>query len=106
MPYHTVSWIATLPQQYKAYLQFKVTQPKCNEGHTRIDLMTQESEMAHISITENDKLDGTLVGESFYLNMSNCEPETGSFGALTTIVLQKRSCKQLPLQAINMHKTF
>lgn len=35
--------------------------------------------------------DKLLVPHSFYLNMSNCVPEQGEFGAVTQIILQKKS---------------
>ncbi|XP_006810182.2 CUB domain-containing protein 1-like, partial [Neolamprologus brichardi] len=89
--YRTLSWIVTLPNQYKAQLNFNVTQPQCKEGHTGIDVRTIENRELKLSITENDPpVVEQLVGESFYLNMSNCEPETRQFSALTTINLQRK----------------
>uniref|UniRef100_A0A3Q4HK69 CUB domain containing protein 1a n=1 Tax=Neolamprologus brichardi TaxID=32507 RepID=A0A3Q4HK69_NEOBR len=81
--YRTLSWIVTLPNQYKAQLNFNVTQPQCKEGHTGIDVRTIENRELKLSITENDPpVVEQLVGESFYLNMSNCEPETRQFSCL------------------------
>ncbi|XP_005754468.1 CUB domain-containing protein 1 [Pundamilia nyererei] len=89
--YRTLSWIVTLPNQYKAQLNFNVTQPQCKEGHTGIDVRTIENRELKLSISENDpSVVEQLVGESFYLNMSNCEPETRQFSALTTINLQRK----------------
>lgn len=89
--YRTLSWIVMLPDQYKAQLNFNVTQPKCKEGHTGIDVRTIENRKLKLSITEYDSpVVEQLVGESFYLNMSNCEPETGQFSVLTTISLQRK----------------
>lgn len=104
--YRTLSWIITLPNQYKAQLNFNVTQPQCKEGHTGIDVRTIENRELKLSISENDPLVvEQLVGESFYLNMSNCEPETRQFSALTTINLQRKQSKQLSLLHIHIHKT-
>uniref|UniRef100_A0A669DDL7 CUB domain containing protein 1a n=1 Tax=Oreochromis niloticus TaxID=8128 RepID=A0A669DDL7_ORENI len=86
--YRTLSWIVMLPDQYKAQLNFNVTQPKCKEGHTGIDVRTIGNEQPKLSFKEQDpQVVEKLVGESFYLNMSNCEPETGQFSVLTIIML-------------------
>lgn len=48
-----------------------------------------------LSVREDDQLTKMLsVPKSFYLNMSNCVPEEGSFRVLTKIVLQKTSSKE------------
>lgn len=89
--YRTLSWIVMLPDQYKAQLNFNVTQPKCKEGHTGIDVRTIGNEQPKLSFKEQGpQVVEKLVGESFYLNMSNCEPETGQFSVLTTINLQRK----------------
>lgn len=89
--YRTLSWIVMLPDQYKAQLNFNVTQPKCKEGHTGIDVRTIGNEQPKLSFKEQDpQVVEKLVGESFYLNMSNCEPETGQFSVLTIISLQRK----------------
>lgn len=94
----TLSWIVMLPDQYKAQLNFNVTQPKCKEGHTGIDVRTIGNAQLKLSFKEQDpQVLEKLVGESFYLNMSNCEPETGQFSVLTTISLQRKQSKQLSL---------
>lgn len=92
-PFSTVSWIVTFPSQYKAQLRFaNVSQPKCAETHTfiRVKELNQEAEL--ISRSENEEpIEDLAVPRSFYLNMSNCEPETGRFAAMTQIVLQKKT---------------
>ncbi|XP_030004103.1 CUB domain-containing protein 1 [Sphaeramia orbicularis] len=89
----TVSWIVTVPNQYQALMQFvNVSQPKCNDRHTamKVKMLGYEEEMMsrREDETPEDKL---IVPYSFYLNMSNCIPEEGDFGAVTKINLQKKS---------------
>lgn len=95
-PSSTISWIVTLPSQYQADLQFvNFSQPKCNDRHTsiKVKLLNQEEEI--MSRREDEQIEGNLlVPNSFYLNMSNCIPEEGQFGAITKIVLQKKTSKQ------------
>lgn len=94
--FSTISWLVDLPSQYKADLQFvNVSQPKCRDGHTaiKVHVMGQKEEM--ISRNENEPKPGMLsVPYSFYVNMSNCIPEEGEFGAVTKIVLQKNNSKK------------
>lgn len=91
--FSTVSWIVTLPSQYKAALQFvNISQPKCNDRHTsiKVKMLGQEEEI--MSRREDEQAeDQLMVPQSFYLNMSNCIPEEGQFGAVTQIALQKNS---------------
>lgn len=95
-PFSTVSWIVTLPSQYQANMQFvNVSQPKCKDRHTsiKVKMLGQEEEI--LSRREDEPAeDKLMVPQSFYLNMSNCIPEEGHFGAVTKIVLQKKSSKQ------------
>uniref|UniRef100_A0A3Q3WW93 Uncharacterized protein n=1 Tax=Mola mola TaxID=94237 RepID=A0A3Q3WW93_MOLML len=89
----TVSWIVTLPSQYRADVHFvNISQPKCNDRHTaiKVKLLGQEEEI--MSRREDEQAEDRLqVPQSFYLNMSNCVPEEGQFGAVTKIVLQKKT---------------
>ncbi|XP_070767948.1 CUB domain-containing protein 1-like [Enoplosus armatus] len=89
--YSTVSWIVSVPARMDAHLMFaNLSQPKCSNRHTNIrvqrvgrpeeDYSRREDEMAKSEIT---------VSESFYLNMSNCMPESGDFSVITKITLQK-----------------
>lgn len=95
----TVSWIVTLPSQYRADVHFvNISQPKCNDRHTaiKVKLLGQEEEI--MSRREDEQAEDRLqVPQSFYLNMSNCVPEEGQFGAVTKIVLQKKTSKQAEL---------
>lgn len=72
-----------------------LSQPKCRALHTNIkvqqiglreeDYSRREDEQAASEIT---------VADSFYLNMSNCEPERGLFSVITKITLQKSLSKR------------
>lgn len=92
-PSSTVSWIVTLPSQYQAHMHFvNISQPKCKDRHTaiKVQMLGQEEEI--MSRREDEQAeDKLLVPQSFYLNMSNCVPEEGEFGAVTKIVLQKKT---------------
>uniref|UniRef100_A0A3Q2YQT0 CUB domain containing protein 1a n=1 Tax=Hippocampus comes TaxID=109280 RepID=A0A3Q2YQT0_HIPCM len=92
-PSSTVSWIVSLPSGYKAQVQFvNVSQPKCNDRHTAIKVKTLDSEEELLTRREDEKTDDKLlVPHSFYLNMSNCIPESGNFGAVTKIVLEPKT---------------
>uniref|UniRef100_A0A3B4BM58 CUB domain containing protein 1a n=1 Tax=Periophthalmus magnuspinnatus TaxID=409849 RepID=A0A3B4BM58_9GOBI len=85
----TVSWIMTLPRNYQALLHFpNVSQPKCADRHTSITVQMLGYEEELMSRREDETMDEKLiVPYSFYLNMSNCVPEEGDFGAVTKIVL-------------------
>lgn len=97
-PSSTVSWIVTLPSQYKANVRFaNVSQPKCKDRHTaiKVKMLGQEEEI--LSRREDEQAEDLLVPHSFYLNMSNCIPEEGEFAAMTQIALQKKTSKQARL---------
>lgn len=95
----TVSWILTLPGDYQALLNFpNVSQPKCADRHTsiRVKMLGDEEEL--MSRREDEAVDDKLtVSHSFYLNMSNCVPEKGDFGAVAKVVLQKKKNNLLPI---------
>ncbi|XP_071356553.1 CUB domain-containing protein 1 [Trachinotus anak] len=92
-PFSTVSWIVTVPSQYQAHVQFaNISQPKCLERHTAITVKMLGYEEELMSRREDEQAEDKLVvPHSFYLNMSNCIPEEGHFGAVTKIILQKRT---------------
>ncbi|XP_068432185.1 CUB domain-containing protein 1 [Clinocottus analis] len=92
-PSSTVSWIVTVPSQYEAHMQFvNLSQPKCLDRHTAIKVRMLGDQEEMISRREDEVAEDKLtVPRSFYLNMSNCIPEEGIFGAMTNIVLQKKS---------------
>lgn len=98
-PSSTVSWIVTVPSQYEAHVHFvNLSQPKCKDRHTSITVKMLGDEEELMSRREDEQAEDTLrVPRSFYLNMSNCIPEERGFGAMTNIVLQKKSCKQAGL---------
>ncbi|XP_063755816.1 CUB domain-containing protein 1 [Eleginops maclovinus] len=92
-PMSTVAWIVTVPSQYEAHVHFvNISQPKCKDRHTSIKVRMLGAEEEMMSRREDEQAEDKLtVPQSFYLNMSNCVPEEGHFGALTKIVLQKKS---------------
>lgn len=89
----TVSWIVTLPRNYQALLHFtNISQPKCARRHTNIHVKMLGYVEELMTRNENEAMDDKLtVPYSFYLNMSNCEPEAGDFGVVAKIILQKKS---------------
>ncbi|XP_068189600.1 CUB domain-containing protein 1 [Antennarius striatus] len=91
--FSTVSWIVSLPGQYQAQMEFvNISQPKCKDRHTslKVRMLGQEEEI--LSRREDEEAEDKLVvPQSFYLNMSNCVPEEGQFGAVTRIDLQKKT---------------
>ncbi|XP_077600136.1 CUB domain-containing protein 1 [Stigmatopora nigra] len=92
-PGSTVSWIVSVPSQCQAGVHFvNVSQPKCNDRHTAIKVKMLDSEEELLSRREDEKMDDKLlVPRNFYLNMSNCIPEDGHFGAVTQIVLEQKN---------------
>ncbi|XP_034017126.1 CUB domain-containing protein 1 [Thalassophryne amazonica] len=97
--FSTVSWLVTLPSQYEADMTFvNVSQPKCSQPHTIMKVQTLGSEEEMLSRREDeDVVDKLLVPDSFYLNVSNCNPEEGHFGVLTKVILQKKSSHLLAI---------
>uniref|UniRef100_A0A3B4CEX9 CUB domain containing protein 1a n=1 Tax=Pygocentrus nattereri TaxID=42514 RepID=A0A3B4CEX9_PYGNA len=94
----TISWIVTIPEEYSAELLFiNVSQPRCERSHTRVaiqEMGSSEEQSFREDEQYNDKYD---IQSSFYLNMSNCEPEHGTFTALSKISLQKKTRKLLSI---------
>ncbi|XP_061838784.1 CUB domain-containing protein 1 isoform X2 [Nerophis lumbriciformis] len=92
-PASTVSWVVALPSGYQAHVQFvNVSQPKCADRHTCIKVKMLDSEEEMLSRREDEKTDDKLLlPRSFYVNMSNCIPEDGNFGAVTQIVLERKT---------------
>ncbi|XP_029298643.1 CUB domain-containing protein 1 [Cottoperca gobio] len=92
-PSSTVAWIVTVPSQYQAHVHFvNISQPKCNDRHTAIKVRMLGDDEEMLSRREDEQAEDKLtVPRSFYLNMSNCIPEERNFGAVTKIVLQKKS---------------
>lgn len=89
-PFSTIAWIVEMPSQYKALLQFNVSQPKCADRHTAIKVKMLGYEEEMMSRREDEEAEDLPVPNSFYLNMSNCIPEEGNFSAVTKITLEKK----------------
>ncbi|CAN9513940.1 unnamed protein product [Ophioblennius macclurei] len=89
--YSTVSWIVSVPPKMEAHLMFaNVSQPKCSNRHTNIRVQRVGSREEDYSRREDEEAEPEItVPESFYLNMSNCQPERGNFSVITKITLQK-----------------
>ncbi|KAK7898514.1 hypothetical protein WMY93_019367 [Mugilogobius chulae] len=91
-PTSTVSWIMSVPSNYEALLNFpNVSQPKCAERHTcvKVQMLGHEEEL--MSRREDEEIEKLTIPQSFYLNVSNCEPEEGEFGVVAEVTLQKKS---------------
>lgn len=71
-----------------------LTQPKCSNRHTNIRVQRTGSKEDDYSRREDEKAEDVTVSESFYLNMSNCEPERGDFSVITKITLTKSTSKR------------
>ncbi|KAL7382244.1 hypothetical protein ABVT39_019415 [Epinephelus coioides] len=91
-PSSTVSWIVSLPSQYKALLQFvNISQPKCASWHKAIKVKMLGYEEELMIRREDKEAENKLeVPHSFYLKMFGCAPGENQFGAVTKIVLQKK----------------
>lgn len=100
--YSTVSWIVSVPERMEAHLMFaNVSQPKCNLRHTNIKVQRIGSREEDYSRREDEEADSEIVvSESFYLNISNCMPESGGFSVITKITLQKSISKWTFIRAI------
>lgn len=91
-PSSTLSWIVNVPSGYKAHLQFNSSRPKCKNHHAYIKVKKLGEEEEIYSRREDEqKEEELIVDKSFFLNMSNCIPESEHFATLTKIVLQKKS---------------
>ncbi|KAL2084864.1 hypothetical protein ACEWY4_020382 [Coilia grayii] len=98
-PYSTASWITHFPEKLDAHLTFtKVSQPKCAHRHTSIQVQTLGSQEEMYSRQEDEEGDSEItIHESFYLNMSNCHPERGSFSAMWETKLKRHRRVILPI---------
>ncbi len=84
----------------EAQLMFaNLSQPKCSNRHTNIRVQRVGRPEEDYSRREDEEAESQItVSESFYLNMSNCMPETGDFSVVTKITLQKSISKRTFLQ--------
>ncbi|XDV33790.1 hypothetical protein PO909_004066 [Leuciscus waleckii] len=92
-PSSSVTWIISVPQEHKAELQFtNVSKPVCDSGHTEIAIRPLDSQGQTQSWREDQSFANTIIQQqSFYLNMSNCEPKSGRFAVLSKVTLQKET---------------
>ncbi|XP_040021972.2 CUB domain-containing protein 1a [Gasterosteus aculeatus] len=88
--YSTVSWIVSVPPKRDAHLVFtNLSQPKCSNRHTNIRVQRVGCLEEEYSRREDEEAESKIaVSGSFYLNMSNCMPETGHFGVITMVTLE------------------
>ncbi|XP_026149675.1 CUB domain-containing protein 1-like isoform X2 [Mastacembelus armatus] len=91
--FSTVSWIVSVPPNMEAVLTFtNLSQPKCRNHHTNINVQKMNHAEEDYSRREDQEAKNEItVAENFYLNMSNCNPEKGSFSVITRITLQNRN---------------
>ncbi|XP_067281906.1 CUB domain-containing protein 1 [Pseudorasbora parva] len=89
----SVTWIVSVPQEHKAELQFPdVSKLTCDSGHTEVAIRPLDSQGQMQSWREDQNFNDTIIQhQSFYLNMSNCEPKSGYFAVLSKITLQKEA---------------
>lgn len=93
----TVSWLITVPEEHSAELLFiNISQPNCRQSHATVTVQELGSSQEW-GFREDEKIDKYSTQNSFYLNMSNCEPERGNFAVLTKISLQKKTRKLLSI---------
>uniref|UniRef100_A0A3Q3NNH3 CUB domain containing protein 1a n=1 Tax=Mastacembelus armatus TaxID=205130 RepID=A0A3Q3NNH3_9TELE len=90
--FSTVSWIVSVPPNMEAVLTFtNLSQPKCRNHHTNINVQKMNHAEEDYSRREDQEAKNEItVAENFYLNMSNCNPEKGSFSVITRITLKKK----------------
>ncbi|XP_043073699.1 CUB domain-containing protein 1 [Puntigrus tetrazona] len=96
-PSSSAAWVVYVPEEYKAELLFSnVSKPKCDSGHTEISIGPLDSQGQTQSWREDQSFtDPIIQQQSFYLNMSNCEPMSDRFSVLSKISLQKETKKFL-----------
>ncbi|TTP27308.1 CUB domain-containing protein 1 [Bagarius yarrelli] len=93
-PDSTVSWIINVPEDYSAQLCFtNVSLPQCRTNHAEIKIQ-EEGSNVETAFREDEQLvlEHNIL-KSFYLNMSNCEPEFDKFVILSKISLQQKPGK-------------
>lgn len=96
MPSTSVTWAVLVPPDYRAELVFtNISQPKCASGHAVVKIQSEDSQEVQ-SWREDQTLPSMVIQQqSFYLNMSNCEPKSERFAVLLKIILQRETSKQL-----------
>lgn len=95
-PDSTLSWIVNVPEEYSAQLSFSnVSRPKCSVNHAEVKIQELGSNVERGFREDEQLLFEHNIMRSFYLNMSNCEPEEGKFAILSKISLQQKPSKFL-----------
>ncbi|KAM9783335.1 CUB domain-containing protein 1a [Neosynchiropus ocellatus] len=89
--YATVSWIVSVPSNMEAHVMFaNISQPKCSNRHTNIRVQRLGSREEDYSRREDEEAEDQIrVPASFFLNMSNCMPESREFSVLSKITLHR-----------------
>ncbi|XP_005796555.2 CUB domain-containing protein 1 [Xiphophorus maculatus] len=93
-PHSSVSWVVDLPWMYHALIKFIISGLECEKGHARINMKHQEGGNDLLDIDESEKMrtENMTAHQSFYLNMTNCQPEgRDQFDVKATIVLEKKT---------------
>uniref|UniRef100_A0A3B3Y8K8 CUB domain containing protein 1a n=1 Tax=Poecilia mexicana TaxID=48701 RepID=A0A3B3Y8K8_9TELE len=93
-PHSSVSWIVDLPWMHHAHIKFAISGLKCENSHTRINVKHQEGGSDLLDINESEKMstENTTARQSFYLNVTNCQPEgRDQFIVKATIVLERKT---------------
>ncbi|KAA0709927.1 CUB domain-containing protein 1 [Triplophysa tibetana] len=96
MPSTSVTWTVLVPSDYRAEIVFtNVSQPKCASGHTVVKIQSADSHEFQFWTEDQTFPSMVIQQQSFYLNMSNCEPKSGRFAVLSKIILQRETRKFL-----------
>ncbi|KAK7124269.1 hypothetical protein R3I94_018589 [Phoxinus phoxinus] len=92
-PSSSVTWIVSVPQEHKVELQFtNVSKPVCDSGHTEVAIRPLDPQGQTQSWREDQIFVNTVIQQqSFFLNVSNCEPKSGSFAVLSKVTLYKEA---------------
>lgn len=99
-PDSTVSWVVHVPEEYSVQLCFSnVSRPECRVNHAEVKIQGLNSHVERSFREDAQLLPEHDVPGSFYLNMSNCEPEEGTFAILSKISLQKKSSEFLQIKS-------
>ncbi|XP_053743054.1 CUB domain-containing protein 1a [Synchiropus splendidus] len=89
--YATVSWLISVPNNMEAHVMFaNINQPKCSNRHTNIRVQRIGRREEDYSRREDEEAEDQIrVPASFFLNMSNCMPESREFSVLSRITLHR-----------------
>ncbi|XP_054879686.1 CUB domain-containing protein 1 isoform X2 [Poeciliopsis prolifica] len=90
----SVSWIVDLPWMTHALVKVDISGLECKHGHARINMKHQEEGNDLLDIGESEKTSTTnmTARQSFYLNLTNCQPEgSDQFNVKATINLERKT---------------